>query len=135
MCVTLSENWKKLMETAEQYPEVFDASLALSSVGGDHEFLTELVGLAQAAWPTLLTDIRSGMAQGDLPAVQRAARLAKAAAHNVSAKRAYESALQLEAATSMGDLQAAQRASVDLEREVELLRVFLSVLGNDECSP
>ena len=122
------------METTEKYPEVFDVGLALSSVGGDHEFLTELVGLTQAAWPTLLMDIRGGMARGDLRAVEMTARLAKAAARNVSAKRAYESALQLEAMARKGDLQAVQIASVDLEREVELLRFFLTALGDDECS-
>ncbi|HMD83515.1 MAG TPA: hypothetical protein VKO18_02300 [Terriglobia bacterium] len=122
------------METTEQYTEVFDVSLALSSVGGDQEFLTELVGLAQAAWPTLLADIRGGMARGDLWAVETTARLAKAAARNVAAKRAYESALQLEATARKGDLQATQSASVELEREVELLRIFLATLGGNECS-
>jgi hypothetical protein len=68
-CVSLSENWKKMMETPEKYLEVFDMGLVLSSVGGDGEFLTELVGLVQAAWPTLLSDIRGGMARGDLRSV------------------------------------------------------------------
>ncbi len=123
-----------MMETREKYPEVFDASLALSSVGGDQEFLAELVGLTQAAWPTLLTDIRSGIAWGDLRTVETTARLAKAAARNVSAKRAYESALQLEAMARMGDLPSVQRASLDLEREVEMLRIFLAALSDTECS-
>jgi HPt (histidine-containing phosphotransfer) domain-containing protein len=123
-----------MMETMEKYPEVFDVGLALSSVGGDHEFLAELVGLTQAAWPTLLANIRSGMARGDLRAVEMTARLAKAAARNVSAKRAYESALQLEAMARKGDLPAVQRASVDLEREVELLRIFLATLTDNGCS-
>jgi len=132
--VSLSENWKKMMETTEKYPEVFDMGLALSNVGGDHEFLAELVGLTQAALPTLLTDIRSGMAQGDLRAVEMKARLAKAAAQNVSAKRTYESALQLEAMAREGDLPAVQSAGVDLEREVELLRLFLAALSGNEWS-
>ena len=122
------------METTNKHPDVFDVGLALSSVGGDHEFLTEVVSLTQAAWPTLLTDIRSGMARGDLRAVEMKARLAKVAARNVSAKRAYESALQLEAVARQGNLQAVQIASVDLEREVELLRVFLATLSDSECS-
>ena len=103
-----------MMVTAERYPDVFDLGLALSSVGGDHEFLTELVGLAQAAWPTLLAKIQSGMARGDLHAVETAAHLAKVAAQNVAAKRAYESALQLEATARQGDLHAVQSASMEL---------------------
>jgi len=132
--VRLSEDWEKMVETTEKYPEVFDVGLALSSVGGDQEFLAEVVGLTQAAWPTLLADIRSGMARGDLCIVETSARLAKAAARNVSAKRAYESALQLEAVARKGDLQAVQRAGMDLEREVELLQFFLAALSDNGCS-
>ena len=46
-----------MLETTVRHAEVFDATLALNSVGGDSEFLTELVGLIRAAWPTLLADI------------------------------------------------------------------------------
>jgi HPt (histidine-containing phosphotransfer) domain-containing protein len=123
-----------MMETAEKYSDVFDVGSALSSVGGDREFLAELVGLIQAAWPTLLADIRDGMARGDLRTVESAARLGQAAARNVSAKRAYESALQLEALARRGDLPAVESAGVDLEREVELLRFFLAALLDKECS-
>jgi HPt (histidine-containing phosphotransfer) domain-containing protein len=111
--------------TREQYAEVFDVGLALRSVGGDREFLAEVLGLIQAAWPTLLANIREGMARADLPAVLTTARLAKAAARNISAGRAYESALQLEAMAGKGDLPAAQKASAGLEQEVEILQLAL----------
>jgi hypothetical protein len=68
------------------------------------------------------------MVRGDLPAVKTTARLAKAAARNVSARRAYESALQLEAMAGKGDLQAAQEALASLEGEVEILQFFLATL-------
>jgi len=132
--VSSSENWNKTMETTAQYTEVFDMSLALSSVGGDEEFLTELVGRVQAAWPTLLADIRGGMARGDLGAVETTARLAKAAARYVAAGRAYECARQLETSAGKGDRLASQSASADLEREVEVLRIFLATLGSKGCS-
>ena len=111
--------------STEPSTEVFNEILALNSVGGDREFLTEIIGLIQAAWPTLLAEIRGGMAMGDIAAVQRSARLAKAAARNVSASRAYECALQLEMMTNMGDLSAAQRAIASLEQEVERLQSVL----------
>jgi len=108
--------------------EILDEALALSSVGGDWEFLTEVVGLVQAAWPTLLAEIREGIARQDLPAVKVAASLAKAAARNVSARRTFESAMQLEKTAGKGELQAAQGAAACLEREVEVLRTVLSTL-------
>lgn len=113
--------------------EVFDEVQALSSVGGDREFLAELFGLVSAAWPSLLADIRGGMATGDLTSVRKAARLAKAAARNVSAKRAYESALYLEEVTTMGDLQAVRKATMRLEHEVELLQTFMPSFVAAEC--
>jgi len=119
----------------ERYSEVFDEALALSSAGGDREFLAEVVGLIQAAWPTLLADIREGLARGDLDAVETTARLAKAAARNVSARRTYASALQLQTMASKGDLQAAQLASVILEQEVETLQLALSTLESFGDSP
>lgn len=120
-------------ETLEQYAEVFDVGQALQSVGGDVEFLAEIVGLTQAAWPTLLTDLRDGVSRGDLHAVETSARLAKAAAHNVSAKRAYECAMELHAMACKGDLQAAVNAIAPLEQEVEMLRFFLATLAQDLC--
>jgi hypothetical protein len=121
-------------QTTEQNAEVLDEALALRSVGGDWEFLAEVVGIVRAAWPTLLTDIREGIARGDLCAVEATARLAKAAARNVSARRAYDSALQLEKMAGKGDLQATQGARVSLEREVEKLQLVLSTLGISNCS-
>jgi hypothetical protein len=120
-------------ESVAEYAEVFDVGQALQSVGGDMEFLTEIVGLTQAAWPTLLTDIRDGVSRGDLRAVETSARLAKAAARNVSAKRAHECALQLCTIACKGDLPAALSAIAALEREVEMLRFFLSILADELC--
>ena len=117
------------MRTVTPNAEILDEAMALSSVGGDWEFLTEVMGLMQAAWPTLLAEIRDGIARKDLPAVKMKASLAKAAARNVSAKRTFESAVQLEKTAGMGELQAAQGAAACLEREVEALRTVLSVLG------
>jgi len=113
----------------EENSEVLDHDLALASVGGDRDFLTEVAGLVQAAWPTLLGEIGQALAAGDLGAVQKTTRLAKAAARNVSAARAYESALRLEAAAQAGRLEDAREAGVNLEREVEKLKAALAGLG------
>lgn len=130
-----SKKSKRTMNVTEQYTEVFDEALALRSVGGDREFLTEVVGLTQAAWPTLLADIRNGLVRGDFRAVETTARLAKAAARYVSARRAYDSALQLEAMARKEDLPAAQGARERLEIEVEILELALSTLGNSGVAP
>ena len=122
-------------ESANQYAEYFSVSDALRSVGGDVEYLSEVVGLTQAAWPTLLNDLRNGVARGDLRAVETGARLAKAAARNVSAKRVYECAMRLWATACKGDWQAVRNASAALEREVEMLRSCLDTLADELCVP
>jgi len=124
---------RTMTETPQRYAEVFDVRAALSSVGGDREYLAELVGLVNAAWPTVLGDIREGMSRGDLRTVEASARLAKSAARNVSAKRAYECALQLETAASRGDLVDAQGAMEKLEREAEMLCFYLGMVGDGSC--
>lgn len=128
------KKWKKMRESTEQYAEVFDEALALQSVGGDKEFLTEVVGLMQAAWPTLLADIQEAMDRQDLRAVESSARLAKAAARYVSARRTYETAVQLETMAGKGDFQAALEASGRLEQEAEILQLALSTLGTSGYS-
>jgi HPt (histidine-containing phosphotransfer) domain-containing protein len=117
----------------EENSQVLDRTLALASVGGDREFLSEVAGLVQAAWPTLLGDIRHALAAGDLGAVERTTRLVKAAARNVSAARAYGSALRLEAAARAGQLEAARAGGVQLEQEVEKLKAALATLGKSAC--
>jgi len=109
-------------------PEIFDWSSALASVGGDRNFLSEVAGLFQAAWPTLLGNIRAGLATGDLWAVESSARLVEGAARNVSAKNVYESARQLEFLARQGAVRASQAACANLEHEVEALKPYLAPL-------
>ena len=121
----------------EQNYEVLDPDSALASVGGDVDFLCEIAGLVRAAWPTLMGNIREKLATGDLGTVEADARLAKAAAEYVSAKRAQESALLLEKAAGQGDLQGAQRAIAQLDKEVVKLQAVLATFRHskafDQC--
>jgi HPt (histidine-containing phosphotransfer) domain-containing protein len=117
-----------------QGQQVFDRTSALASVGGDRQFLRELVGLVQAAWPAVLADIRKALEIGDLRAVGENARLAKAAAEYVSAKRAYDSALQLECMAGKANLLGIQRATSQLEEEVHKLQPVLSMFRCSEGS-
>jgi HPt (histidine-containing phosphotransfer) domain-containing protein len=114
----------------EQNLHVHDPVCALASVGGDPDFLREIAGLVQAAWPTLLGNIRVDLAAGDLCALETDARLAKAAAEYVSAGRAYMSALQLQMMAGQNDLPGAQQATANLEGEVARLQIVLSTIRN-----
>ncbi len=120
----------------EQNPDVFDRTSALAGVGEDQKFLSEVAGLFQAAWPTLLADIREGLAAGDLRAVERNAQLARAwSAHlarastsNVSARKVVESAHRLEITAHEGALEASRAACASLEHEVKKLELLLATV-------
>ena len=116
-------------------PEVLDHTSALASAGGDPEFLREIAGLIQAAWPSLLQDIRKDLAAANLRGMEETARLAKAAAKYVSARRAYVAALLLELMATKRDLQGAQRATANLEEEVAKLQLVIPTLRNSHDSP
>ncbi len=118
----------------EQGPQVFDRTAALASVGGDRQFLRELVGLVQAAWPAVLADIRKGLEVGDLRVVEENAWLARTAAEYVSAKRAYDSALELELMAGKANLLGVERATLQLEEEVHKLQLVLSLFRCSEGS-
>lgn len=102
----------------EEHSQIVDRESALASVGGDAEFLREIAGLIQAAWPTLLNEIRNDLAAGDLTALEGHARLARAAAEYVAAKRAYMTAIQLQFVAMQKDLEGARRVAANLEGEV-----------------
>ena len=108
----------------EEHSQIVDRESALASVGGDAEFLREIAGLIQAAWPTLLNEIRNDLAAGDLTALEGHARLARAAAEYVAAKRAYMTAIQLQFVAMQKDLEGARRVAANLEGEVARLSLL-----------
>ena len=118
--------------TPELSKEVFDRAAALSSAGGDPDFLIDLVGLFQAAWPTLRNDIELGLASADLRSVEQGARLAKVASQNIYALRVSESAARLVVGAREGSLAAAEAAFATLEFEVKRLIPHLIDFRNSQ---
>lgn len=121
----------------EQNMEVLDSTLALASVGGDVEFLAELAGITEAAWPTLLQSIREALADGDLPRAQKAAHLVRITAENLFARRAYLAAFLLESKAGSGELERACQATSALEEEMNRVKPVLAdfgkALGRSRC--
>jgi HPt (histidine-containing phosphotransfer) domain-containing protein len=110
--------------------EVLDIDRALGRVGGDLDFLLELVGIFQAACPALMDNTREAVACGDVDAIERTAHLFKAAADYVSATKSYDAALQLERMAHAGRLQNVQEAFEKLEQELALLSPRLAAFEN-----
>jgi HPt (histidine-containing phosphotransfer) domain-containing protein len=114
----------------EQSQEILDRTAALAGVGGDLEFLSELLGIFRAASPTLLHDIREALVKGDLTALAYAAHLVRITAQNVAARRVYLAATLLEKMATCGQLEGARQASSRLEEEMDELKSLLTALTN-----
>jgi HPt (histidine-containing phosphotransfer) domain-containing protein len=110
--------------------DVLDTVAALASVGGDREFLRELIGIFRAASQTLLREIQEALAGGDLEEVRNGAWLVRMAAQSISATRVYAAATVLETRAQYWQLDEAQLAACELQDEVDRLKPALAAFGD-----
>jgi CheY-like chemotaxis protein len=110
---------------------VFDLNEALTRVCGKRSLLQKMSELFLADCPALLDQIRSALAAGDGPMLQRAAHRIKGSAANLSAARVVEVALRLEEIGRGGRLAGADSERVELADEVAKLRRALEILKGD----
>ena len=109
--------------------EILDqATLAglLETVGGDREFLVELIGTYLGDSPTLIAGLRAGLASGDAAAVRRAAHTLKSTSASFGATRLVTICREIEAAAAADDLgelgSRADRAATEYEAVAAALR-------------
>jgi CheY-like chemotaxis protein len=100
---------------------VFDRQAVLERVDGDKELLQEIVDLFLAEAPELLSTIRESIACRDSITLEHVAHSLKGTVSSLGAGAAREAALRLEIVGRSGDLQNAEVARVELEREITSL--------------
>jgi CheY-like chemotaxis protein/HPt (histidine-containing phosphotransfer) domain-containing protein len=105
---------------------VFDEAVALATVGGDREFLREIVALFLRECPAWLAQIRDGIAGSDSGAVRLAAHTLKGSVAGFGAAAARDLAQKLEDMGITNNLGGAGEAHAQLEQAVEMLRAELS---------
>jgi DNA-binding response OmpR family regulator len=93
----------------------------LEGVGGDTEFVTDLIGQFATDAPTLAGAARDGLASGDADAVRRAAHTLKSNAATFGAERLSTAARELEEAARHGELGAAPTQLDAIERELDVV--------------
>jgi HPt (histidine-containing phosphotransfer) domain-containing protein len=76
----------------------------LETVGGDREFLVELIETYLGDSPGLLTDLSAGIAAGDAAAVRRAAHTLKSTSATFGATGLATTCREIEAAAAEDDL-------------------------------
>jgi HPt (histidine-containing phosphotransfer) domain-containing protein len=87
---------------------IFDRKALLERVGGNEQFLTELLVLFLDEVPKLIKAIDNSIDINDEEVLYRSAHTLKGSAGNISALELYEVSLQLEQAAKVGDLLQAR---------------------------
>ncbi|MBW2343859.1 MAG: Hpt domain-containing protein [Deltaproteobacteria bacterium] len=102
--------------------QVFDMTEALENVGGDMDLLKEIIEIFLEDYPNQMNQIREGILTGDAKAVEHAAHSLKGSVANFAAKRTYDAAYRLEVLGREGNLEEANEALGDLEKEIEAMK-------------
>ena len=99
-------------------PEVIERDEVLARFGGDMEFLASSFELFRTNWPALWGRLIDSVADNDCPATERAAHTIKGSVANFGAKAAAAAALRIELMGRQQNLNSADGALADLEREI-----------------
>jgi two-component system sensor histidine kinase/response regulator len=108
--------------------QLLDPTVALARVGGNTQLLAELVELFQQHGPGWLEEIRSAIAEGDMPKLRRAAHTLKGSVGTFGARSAFEAAQQLEAMGRCGDPTGAAAVCDTLAKILERLQSALAAM-------
>ena len=76
----------------------------LETIGGDREFLAELIDTYLGDSPRLFGELRDGLAAGDATTVRRAAHTLKSTSASLGANRLAATCRDIESAAGSGDL-------------------------------
>lgn len=100
---------------------IVDREELMERIDNDLEFLAETVEMFREDYPELLTQIHNGIDQHDSNAVAIAAHTLKGLVGNFAATPAADAAFELEKIARLGNLDQANTALVDLQREIQRL--------------
>jgi len=98
---------------------------ALERIGGDPEFLQELLGIYFEDFLLKAKQLRCAVSEKSFPAIQDLGHSLKGSSANLSLPGLQKAALNLEMAGREKDLQKAKDSLASLEKEFERLKKFL----------
>jgi CheY-like chemotaxis protein/HPt (histidine-containing phosphotransfer) domain-containing protein len=125
--VVVSGKQKPTPTTADPTRGIFDPAKMYQNIGGDSELFAQLVCLFLDRHQTMLTDIRTALANADAIAVERMAHTFKGTTGNLCASEVALTAGRLEAVGRLNALHDAPPVYAQLELEVaRLVRVLES---------
>ena len=120
---------KAIYMSKQDQRSLVDQEGALQRLGGDHQLFNEFITIFVEDFPTLLDEIRSGLATGDASSVEKSAHSYKGLVSNFGAKECVELALNLELAGRAGDVSECDEEFGKLEALNEQLVDQLKEIG------
>lgn len=108
---------------------LFDQSAALGNVGGNVAILQEIISVYFEECPGWLTQIRDGLATGEVNTARRAAHCLKGSLSIFGPNRARIVAQQLETMIHEQNLPGAEEVARQLEQALNELRPALEAVG------
>ena len=103
-------------------PDVLDKAALMSRIGGDFEFLADMLTVYDEDRRTLTSQMRDALSRQDGVALADAAHSLRGLAQNLSADAVSEAARMLEEMAQKGEFDAAEEALLFLETEATRLR-------------
>ena len=111
------------VETTSAQSHLVDWDVALETVGGDRELLTDLLRLFLDDWNSMIGEIESAIQNGDEKELRRAAHAFKGALNHLGATSTASKAFALEKMGEAGDLSDSNPALAQLQAETLRLLV------------
>ena len=110
------------------FPEndIIDFASALERIGGDKEFLTELIQIYMEDFDTTYGALVEAVAAQDFTSIQELGHSLKGSSANLSLIQLREKAHLVESAGGELNLELAQRGTSELKTEYERFKVFLA---------
>ncbi len=102
----------------EKTKPVFDQEAALERVGGDMEFLKELIELFKSDYPAKLAQLSKGLREKDFKTISETGHSLKSASGNLSLTRVYDLSFKIEGMGRKGKIQGIEKAYNELEEEL-----------------
>ena len=110
-------------------PRPYDHDAALARLEGDLDLLVEVAESFREEASNLLSEIRRSISRRDPTGLERSAHTLKGAVANFSADLTFEGALGLEMMGKRQDMDGAEAAFADLERDVAGLTEALGAVA------
>jgi two-component system sensor histidine kinase/response regulator len=116
-----------LIRTAEEDKPLVDLEAALERLGGDEELLGSVIQMFLEECPSLITNLRAAVLQGDAKSLELAGHTLRGLVANFGAASVCELAFKLELMGKEGNLAESEAVTTALEAELQL--VITTVTG------